>query len=228
MCATLCGSCVLGGGYEDAHMLVDRASPRHAPAALAARSAARSRSPSRPRLSPPANRPSGPPQAAPPAPGGVAATVEQCDTTGEQTDRSATFSGEMTAISGTARMAMRIEVQERLPGEELFHTVSAPGLGVARLGVGGQDLPVRQAGHQPLSPAIYRALIRFRWLNDKGNVTGARNGTPPHARSLLPYPPRRPSRRPLPSRRAARRSVGAAPSVAHRLSLAGSLTGTLT
>ena len=60
------------------------------------------------------------------------ATVEQCVTTGEQADRSATFSGEMTAIAGTARMAMRIEVQERLPGEELFHTVSAPGLGVWR------------------------------------------------------------------------------------------------
>ena len=62
------------------------------------------------------------------------ATLEQCVTTGEQADRSATFSGEMTAIGATARMAMRIEVQERLPGEELFHTVSLRGLayGVAR------------------------------------------------------------------------------------------------
>ena len=66
------------------------------------------------------------------AAGNAAATVEQCVTTGEQTDRSATFSAEMTAVAGTARMAMRIEVQERLPGEELFHTVSAPGLGVWR------------------------------------------------------------------------------------------------
>ena len=109
--------------------------------------------------------------ATPLAPGGVAATVEQCVTTGEQADRSATFSGEMTAISGTARMAMRIEVQERLPGEELFHTVSAPGLGVWRGSASGVKIYqyVKQVTNLS-SPAAYRALIRFHWFNDKGNV----------------------------------------------------------
>jgi hypothetical protein len=110
-------------------------------------------------------------EAAPLAPGGVAATVEQCATTGEQSDRSATFSGEMTAISGTARMAMRIEVQERLPGEEIFHTVSAPGLGVWRGSASGVKIYqyVKQVTNLS-SPAAYRALIRFHWFNDKGNV----------------------------------------------------------
>jgi hypothetical protein len=109
--------------------------------------------------------------AAPLAPGGVAATVEQCTTTGEQADRSATFSGEMTAVAGTARMAMRIEVQERLPGEELFHTVSAPGLGVWRGSASGVKIYqyVKQVTNLS-SPAVYRALIRFHWLSDKGNV----------------------------------------------------------
>jgi hypothetical protein len=109
--------------------------------------------------------------ATPLAPGGVAATVEQCVTTGEQADRSATFSGEMTAISGAARMAMRIEVQERLPGEELFHTVSAPGLGVWRGSASGVKIYqyVKQVTNLS-SPAAYRALIRFHWFNDKGNV----------------------------------------------------------
>jgi hypothetical protein len=105
------------------------------------------------------------------AAGGAAATVEQCATTGEQADRSATFSAEMTAIAGTARMAMRIEVQERLPGEELFHTVSAPGLGVWRGSAPGVKIYqyVKQVTNLS-SPATYRALVRFRWLNDKGSV----------------------------------------------------------
>ena len=105
------------------------------------------------------------------AAGDATATVEQCVTTGEQTDRSATFSAEMTAVTGTARMAMRIEVQERLPGEELFHTVSAPGLGVWRGSAPGVKIYqyVKQVTNLSF-PADYRALVRFHWLNDKGYV----------------------------------------------------------
>jgi hypothetical protein len=105
------------------------------------------------------------------ATGGAAATVEQCVTTGEQTDRSATFSAEMTATAGTARMVMRIEVQERLPGEELFRTVAAPGLGVWRGSAPGVKIYqyVKQVTNLS-SPATYRALVRFHWLNDKGYV----------------------------------------------------------
>jgi hypothetical protein len=111
-------------------------------------------------------------QVAPPAAGGAVATLEQCAITGEQADRSATFSGEMTAIGGTARMAMRIEVQERLPGDELFHTVSAPGLGVWRGSAPGVKIYqyVKQVTNLS-SPALYRALIRFHWLNGRGYVT---------------------------------------------------------
>jgi hypothetical protein len=105
------------------------------------------------------------------AAGGAAATLEQCVTTGEQADHSATFSGEMTAITGTARMAMRIEVQERLPGEETFHTVTAPGLGVWRGSSSGVKIYqyVKQTTNLS-SPAIYRAQIHFHWLNDRGGV----------------------------------------------------------
>jgi hypothetical protein len=105
------------------------------------------------------------------AAGDAAATVEQCVTTGEQTDRSATFSGEMTALAGTARMAMRIEVQERMPGEELFRTVAAPGLGVWRGSAPGVKIYqyVKQVTNLA-SPAAYRALVHFRWLNSKGYV----------------------------------------------------------
>jgi hypothetical protein len=110
-------------------------------------------------------------QVVPPAAGGAVATLEQCVTTGEQADRSSTFSGEMTAVTGTARMAMRIEVQERLPSEELFHTVSAPGLGVWRGSAPGVKIYqyVKQVTNLS-SPAVYRALIRFHWIDDKDHV----------------------------------------------------------
>jgi len=62
-----------------------------------------------------------------------------------QAERSATFSGEMTAIPGSARMTMRIDVQERMPGEALFHTLSAPGLGVWR----GSDPKVKSYRYPP-------------------------------------------------------------------------------
>jgi hypothetical protein len=77
----------------------------------------------------------------------------------------------MTAVAGTARMAMRIEVQERMPGEALFHAVNAPGLGVWRGSQPGVKIYkyVKQVTNLS-SPAAYRALVRFHWLDDKGRV----------------------------------------------------------
>ena len=88
-----------------------------------------------------------------------------------QAERSATFSGEMTAIADTAHMAMRVDVQQRLPGEARFHTVSAPGLGVWR----ASDPKVKVYKYLKQvtnlsAPAVYRGLVRFRWLNAKGHV----------------------------------------------------------
>jgi hypothetical protein len=128
----------------------------------------------------------------------VSGILEQCLSTGEQANRSATFSGEMTAIGGTARMAMRIEVQERMPGEALFRTVNAPGLGVWR---GSQPRVkiykyVKQVTNLS-SPAVYRALIRFHWLNGRGYVTRrverytptcTQPASPPSSSTPLPSP----------------------------------------
>ena len=104
-------------------------------------------------------------------PPAATATLEQCVTSVVQVERSATFAGEMTAVPGTVRMAMRIEVQESLPGEAGFHTLFAPGLGVWR----DSDTKVRIYKYLKQvtnlsSPATYRALVRFRWLGNKGHV----------------------------------------------------------
>lgn len=100
-----------------------------------------------------------------------AATLVQCQTAGEQVERSATFAGEMTTIAGTARMAMRIELLERAPGETGYHPVLAPGVGVWR----AADPGVKTYKHLEqvtnlAAPAYYRALITFRWDGAHGRV----------------------------------------------------------
>jgi hypothetical protein len=101
----------------------------------------------------------------------ASATLEQCVTAVAQAERSTTFSGEMTAISGSVRMAMRIDIQEQAPGAVQFHTITAPGLGVWR----GSDPGVKTYKYVKQvtnlsAPALYRAAVRFRWLNAKGHV----------------------------------------------------------
>jgi hypothetical protein len=94
-----------------------------------------------------------------------------CLTTGEQSERSATFAGEMTAIAGATRMSMRIELLERMPGETGYHAVAAPGLGVWRSsdpGIGVYKY-VKQVTNLS-SPADYRALVSFRWQGPRART----------------------------------------------------------
>jgi hypothetical protein len=101
----------------------------------------------------------------------VTATVEQCTPAVSQSERSATFAAQMTALDGTQRMAMKIEVQERSPTDPTFHTVTAPGLGVWRQSETGVRIYkyVKQVTNLA-APAVFRAQVRFRWFDDSGRV----------------------------------------------------------
>ncbi|MFZ1155338.1 MAG: hypothetical protein WAN93_10585 [Solirubrobacteraceae bacterium] len=98
-------------------------------------------------------------------------TLEQCDTSTVQAERSATFTAQMVATSATQRMGMRIELQQRLRGEMEFHTILAPGFGVWRSSESGVKIYkyVKQVTNLD-APAAYRAVVRFRWLGEKGHV----------------------------------------------------------
>lgn len=105
------------------------------------------------------------------SPSGVSATLEECATALTQSERAATFSGEMTAISGTVKMSMRIDVEERAPGESAFHAVTGPGLGVWR----SADPKVKVYKYLKqvtnlFAPALYRGVVQFRWVGDKGHA----------------------------------------------------------
>jgi hypothetical protein len=135
---------------------------------------------------------------APTSSSGVSATLEECVTAVAQSERAATFSGEMTAIAGTVRMSMRIDVEERVPGEAAFHTVTYPGLGVWR----SADPKVKTYKYLKQvtnlsSPASYRGFVQFRWIGDKGHVI--KRAERMTARCLQPASPSEPSEATEPS-----------------------------
>jgi hypothetical protein len=75
----------------------------------------------------------------------------------------------MSAIPDAARMAIRIELQERLPEEALFHAVKAPALGVWRESDAGvKAFKYLNKVANLSAPAVYRAAVGFRWLSAKG------------------------------------------------------------
>ena len=69
------------------------------------------------------------------------------------------------------RMAMRVDIEKRAPGETRFHLVSAPGLGVWRSSE--PKVKVYRYLKQVTNlepPAAYRGVVHFRWLSAKGLV----------------------------------------------------------
>ncbi|HEY2632172.1 MAG TPA: hypothetical protein VGI26_07320 [Solirubrobacteraceae bacterium] len=99
------------------------------------------------------------------------ATLEQCVTSTVQLERSATFTAQMVATPATEKMAVRFELEQRMRGELDFHTVVAPGLGTWQRSEPGVKIYkyVKQVTNLA-APAAYRAVVRFRWLGEKGRV----------------------------------------------------------
>jgi hypothetical protein len=101
----------------------------------------------------------------------LSAGVEQCVTAPTQADRSVTFTGQMETVAGAHRMAIEIVVQEHTIEEEGFHTLTTAGLGSwQRSEAGVKIYKVRQAVTDLPAPAVFRAIVRYRWMNEKGQV----------------------------------------------------------
>jgi len=120
------------------------------------------------------------------------ATLEQCVAGAAQSERSAMFDGEMTAMPGSVRMAIRIEIQELVSGEAQFHTVTASGLSAWRVSDPGvKAFKYNKQVTNLFAPAAYRATIRFRWLNAKGRLMRSSVRHTPRCTqpAATPYPP---------------------------------------
>ena len=94
------------------------------------------------------------------------ATLEQCVTSAVATQRSVTFTGQMVATPETQRMAMRIELLERIPGQPGYHQVSAPGLGVWR----GSEAGVKI--NEAFAPVVAAWAREHKPDMDRVNVNG--------------------------------------------------------
>lgn len=118
------------------------------------------------------------------------ASLVQCLTAGEASERSASFAGEMTAQPGTQRMAMRIELLERTPGETGYRPVLAPGVGAWHYADPGVKAYKHIEQFTNLSaPANYRALITFRWESAHGRVVRRDEQRSPRCAQPAPAPP---------------------------------------
>jgi hypothetical protein len=106
-----------------------------------------------------------------PPDGTPSVSLEQCATSTVQAERSATFTAQMSATLATQRMGMRIELQQRMRGESEFHTIAAPGFGTWHPSEAGVKIYkyVKQVTNLT-APAAYRAVVRFRWIGDRGRV----------------------------------------------------------
>ncbi len=101
----------------------------------------------------------------------LSAGVEQCVTAATQAGRSVTFTGQMETVAGAHKMAIEIVVQEHTLEEEGFHTLTTAGLGSwQRSEAGVRIYKVRQAVTDLPAPAVFRAIVRYRWLNEKGQI----------------------------------------------------------
>jgi hypothetical protein len=97
----------------------------------------------------------------------ASANLERCVTYSTQIERYVTFAGRMIALPGSTEMAMRIDVEERLPGQDGFHLLEdagGPRLGVWRTSEQGVKIfkDFKQVSNLQ-APAAYRAQISFRW-----------------------------------------------------------------
>lgn len=101
----------------------------------------------------------------------LSATVEQCVTAATQSGRSVTFTGEMETVAGARELAIQVVVQQRGPEEEGFHTLTTGGLGAWQHSEPGVGIyKVRQNVTDLPAPAAYRAIVRYRWLDEQGRV----------------------------------------------------------
>lgn len=86
----------------------------------------------------------------------------------EQFGGSVTYAARMTAVPGTARMWLRIRLLEKI-GDGRFQRLSAEGLGVWRKSSPGATVFRYEQRVRGLHRgAIYRAVVRYRWLDAKG------------------------------------------------------------
>ena len=101
----------------------------------------------------------------------VKAKLSACHPALQPIDRSFDTDAAMRRIRGTARMAIRFEIQARRPGHTRYRKVSAHGFGVwfkSKRGVGAYKYS--RTTNNLNAPAYYRMRVGFRWYGASGRA----------------------------------------------------------
>jgi hypothetical protein len=109
----------------------------------------------------------------------LGAKLQDCHTGATPDQRYAVFVGQMPAIAGSKRMAMKFDLYERLVGPS-FKRLSVPKFGVWQKSLANQTGFVFQKRIDSLvAPANYRVVVSFRWY-------GAHNAVIREAQKISP------------------------------------------
>jgi hypothetical protein len=102
--------------------------------------------------------------------GGARAVLATCHRDTEQGDRFMTVVATMRTQPGAERLGIRFDLLQKLPSDRYRH-LKAPGLGVWNLSDAGRPAYRYVKRIENLAaPASYRAVVRFRWYDDRGRT----------------------------------------------------------
>ena len=96
-------------------------------------------------------------------------------------DERAVFEGRMRALPDAQRLQMRFLLQVQEPGRPRWRPVRAPGWRAWAQGrPGARSFVFTRVVERLVGPARYRAVVRFRWLDEDGTVlVRERRASPP-------------------------------------------------
>ena len=103
--------------------------------------------------------------------GAAKVRLAACHPALDREERTAGFTADVRAVPGASRLQVRFVLQARTEDEPGWTAVAAPGFGTWNSSAPGVGRYVyTKTVENLLAPAVYRAQVRFRWLDQAGNV----------------------------------------------------------
>ncbi|MEA2385149.1 MAG: hypothetical protein QOH72_5120 [Solirubrobacteraceae bacterium] len=119
----------------------------------------------------------------------LGARLASCATGAAARERTAAFTASMPAVDGGARMWMRFDLLQRMPGEAEFAPVQLPAWGRWERAEPGRTGFIYTKRVQALrAPGAYRAHVRFRWYAPDGRLLRRARRLTPICRQPDPRP----------------------------------------
>jgi hypothetical protein len=117
------------------------------------------------------------------------ATLDACHAAPDIAGRYATFGAQMAAIPGTTQMSIRLELDERTPGDVFAPVAGVPGFGVWKTSVAGVGIfGYSQEVTNLTAPAVFKVTVYYRWLGAHRKVIKRAQRTTPSCNPAATVP----------------------------------------